>query len=81
MDTPVLLPGEPHGQRSLENYGLCGHRESDVTGWLSTHARGVSKDTDLELEFQGERALYCCFIYLEININFYVSRWTKYIKS
>ena len=29
--TPVLLPGESHGQRSLEGYGPQGHKESDVT--------------------------------------------------
>ena len=28
--TPVLLPGESHGQRSLEGYSLWGPRESDV---------------------------------------------------
>ena len=29
--TPVFLPGESHGQRSLEGYSPCGHRESDMT--------------------------------------------------
>ena len=29
--TPVFLPGESHGQRSLEGYGLQGHEESDMT--------------------------------------------------
>ena len=27
--TPVLLPGEFHGQRSLADCGLWGHKESD----------------------------------------------------
>ena len=66
MDTPVCLPGESHGQKSLESYGPRGHKESDMTEWLSTRALGVSKDTDLELQFQGKRALYFCFIYLAI---------------
>ena len=26
----------PHGQRSLAGYSLCGHKELDVTEWLST---------------------------------------------
>ena len=26
----------PHGQRSLTNYSLWGHKESDTTEWLST---------------------------------------------
>ena len=29
--TPVLLPGESHGQRSLEGYSQWGHTESDTT--------------------------------------------------
>ena len=29
--TPVFLPGEFHGQRSLAGYGLWGHKESDMT--------------------------------------------------
>ena len=29
--TQVLLPGEPHGQRSLVGYGPWGHKESDTT--------------------------------------------------
>ena len=33
--TPVFLPGEPHGQRSL-GHSLWGHKESDTTERLST---------------------------------------------
>ena len=29
--TPVFLPGESHGQRSLVGYSPQGHRESDMT--------------------------------------------------
>ena len=29
--TPVFLPGESHGQRSLEGYGSQGHKKSDKT--------------------------------------------------
>ena len=29
--TPVFLPGESHGQRSLEGYSPWGHKESDMT--------------------------------------------------
>ena len=29
--TLVFLPGESHGQRSLEGYSSWGHRESDTT--------------------------------------------------
>ena len=29
--TPVFLPGESHGQRSLAGYSSWGHKESDTT--------------------------------------------------
>ena len=42
--TPVFLPGESHGQRSLAGYSPWGHKESDMTEWLST---GVARKTTL----------------------------------
>ena len=35
--TPVLLPGECHGQRSLAGYSPWGHRELDSTERLNHH--------------------------------------------
>ena len=35
LPTPVFLPGEPHGQRSLEGYSPWDHRESDMTEQLT----------------------------------------------
>ena len=35
--TPVFLPGESHGQKSLVGYSPWGHKESDTTERLSTH--------------------------------------------
>ena len=35
--TLVFLPGESHGQSSLEGYSPWGCNESDTTKWLSTH--------------------------------------------
>ena len=32
--TPVFLPGESHGQRSLAGYSLWGRKESDMTECL-----------------------------------------------
>ena len=32
--TPVLLPGESHGRRSLVGYSPRGHKESDMTEQL-----------------------------------------------
>jgi len=31
QSTPVFLPGESHGQRSLAGYSPWGHKESDMT--------------------------------------------------
>ena len=31
QSTPVFLPGESHGQRSLVGYSPWGHKESDMT--------------------------------------------------
>ena len=33
--TPIFLPGESHGQRSLVGCSPWGHKESDTTEWLS----------------------------------------------
>ena len=35
--TPVFLPGEYHGQRSLVGYSPWGYKESDTTERLSTY--------------------------------------------
>ena len=35
--TPVLLPGESHGGRSLVGYSPWGPKESDMTGRLHFH--------------------------------------------
>ena len=37
--TPVFLPGESHGQRSLVGYSPCGHKET----WLSSWAHAQTK--------------------------------------
>ena len=33
--TPVFMPGEAHGQRSLVGCSPWGHKESDMTEWLT----------------------------------------------
>ena len=37
FSTPVFLPGEFHGQRSLASYSPWGHKEVDTTEQLNTH--------------------------------------------
>ena len=48
--TPIFLPGESHGQRSLEGCSPRGHRESDTTEQLSMYI-------DMEME-SDELVLY-----------------------
>ena len=47
--TPVLLPGESHGGRSLVGYSPWGCKESDMTEWLH------DDDDDLHTGFLGDR--------------------------
>ena len=35
--TPVFLPGKSHWQRSLVGHSPWGHKELDMTYWLSSH--------------------------------------------
>ena len=35
--TQIFLPGEFHGQRSLTGYSSWGHKQSNMTGWLTQH--------------------------------------------
>ena len=37
LPTPVLLPGKPHGQRSLAGYSPRDRKDSDLTEWLTLH--------------------------------------------
>ena len=40
LPTPVFLPGESHGQRSLVGHSPQGHKESDTTERLHTLLEG-----------------------------------------
>ena len=42
--TPVFLPGESHGQRSLVGYGPWGHKELDTTEQLNNALSEVGMD-------------------------------------
>ena len=41
LPTPVFLPREFHGQRSLASYSQWGRKESDTTEWLTREACGI----------------------------------------
>ena len=54
--TPVFLPGESHGQRSLVGYSPWGHKESDLMGTGVTvrkRENWVMLDLALELSVSG----------------------------
>ena len=60
--TPVFLPGESHGQRSVVGYSPWGHKESDTTEQLSMHAYTSTniKDTKV-MDVPAVRAGKCLF--------------------
>ena len=51
--TPVLLPGKPHGWRSLVGYSPWGLKESDTTEQLHS----LNGETDIEDRLMGEKKL------------------------
>ena len=62
MATPVLLPGESYGQRSLEGYSPRGHKESDMTKQLTFH-------------FPSMYQKYVCYVYMydkDTHTNMYI---------
>ena len=62
--TPVFLPGEFHGQKSLADNGLQGRQEPDTTEWLIP--------ADFASLYWSRVALQCC-------VNFcYTAKWIGY---
>ena len=55
ISSPVFLPGESHGWRSLVGYSLQGCKEVDTTEWLSRHSS----------------SLYSCFIDISLELPLY----------
>ena len=47
--TPVFLPGECHGQRSLAGYSPCGHKESDMTEHTHKYLCNCTQLSDITL--------------------------------
>ena len=60
--TPVLLPGKPHGQRSLVGYSPWGSKESDTTEELQFHFHLHCKRILYQLIHQGSPYIYATFI-------------------
>jgi len=71
--TPVLLPRESHGRRSLVGYSPRGHKESDMTEWLHFH---LHKQYWILLYFQQEPKVpkvLCSYLPVSKNISGFCS--------
>ena len=62
--TPIFLPGESHGQRSLVGYSPWGHKESDKRA----HTRKYSGITVLScfLKYSSELSGYLSYLGISI---------------
>ena len=56
LPTPVFLPGEFHGQRSLVGYSPWGCKELDMTEWLA-----LSLFSDTNIIFNVDNVYQCSF--------------------
>ena len=56
LPTPVFLPGEFLGQRSLEGYSPWGHKELDTTEQL-THNTAVGNSVAISPEIKNKTAI------------------------
>ena len=83
--TPVLLPGESHGQRSLAGYSSRGREEADTTEQLSLH---FTSSHSLLLPAPGNHCSSFCSMNLtaadasrEWNHTVFVFLWLAYFIS
>ena len=60
--SPIFLPRESHGQRSLVGYSPWGHREPDATEWLT-----LSSSTKISMKWQ------CCSMHISRSNSVYVT--------
>ena len=58
LSTPVFLPGESHGQKSLVGYSPWGCKKSDTTERLSVQPHRMQTQL-LCIERCAERAMHC----------------------
>ena len=70
--TPIFLPGEFHGQRSMVGYSPWGHKELDMTEWLTPPNPAPPGDSG------GQRSLASCSSWAAKSCT-WLSDWTIYI--
>ena len=73
--TPVLLPGESHGQGSLAGYSLQGCKELDTTG-VTQHAYTHTVNSRYVLLVKKKKFLRS--VVLKSSMNFLVISYTEY---
>ena len=71
--TPIFLPGESHGQRSLASHNPWGHKESDTTEWLTHHHHHQIVDQVSELILLG----LVIFLWYDGGVGFLVAQRIK----
>ena len=59
--TPVFLPGKSHGERSPAGYSPRGHKESDTTEGLSSHAY-IYKSVCVFIKTHAQGCLYQVYL-------------------
>ena len=53
--TPVFLPGESYGQRSLVGYSPRSCKDLDTAAWLSMHQTEIWREQKKNLHLHGEK--------------------------
>ena len=67
--TPVSLPGESHGQRSLVGYGPWGHKESDMIETTEhTDGEGVMGGSPCSLADLGVGRASCANLHIMLQM-------------
>ena len=71
--TPVFLPGEFHGQRSLAGYSPRGHKELDTTEWLSlTHVSILDCLVSCGILWVFKRCILIVYPLLNLRLHFFL---------
>ena len=71
--TPVSLPEKSHGQRSLVGYSPWGHKQLDMTEWLSMQRTTLTQNRVMEQcrQFPMFGSEHSCSIYSNVPFYFY----------
>ena len=73
--TPLFLPGEYHGQRSLVGYSPWGRKESDTTEWFSIHIIDGSQIMCIDIACVIFKPFHSC--YADSMSQIRISRWIE----